>query len=851
MILTLTASESHARQLRARHNQARCDAGERAWPAAPILSLDRYVRDCWLKSWPPDQLLSPGQERLLWQQLLDADETNEALLAPRQLVPRLADSWKRAAAWEIDWRSGPHWSEEQRCFARLAAAFEQRLQREGLITTAQLPDTLRRQSPRGRFPEAIQLAVPLQVLPPDRQRLLRHWQDHGTRIEEPARPPAPPPAAWHCEDRAAQWQAIAAAIRPALDRRIVIAVPRLDAALRAEITLHWRSELAPWVLQGAPDSAPWQFEPADSLADQPAVAAACLALQPAPTDNRFEILSRLLLNPQLFPAEELTATARLEAQLRERGPRFGIGALAPDPADTDHHARRLRQFVACVQGTPRRAGARDWLTHWRQRWQALELATSGPDWPLGEEFDQALLEFCGLDPWLGQVDAATAVGWLQQITGQARFRPTPSHQPTVTICDFRGALGLDADWLILANVDNRQCPAPARPDPLLNLDQQLAVGLPEASARGQLDLAREQLDRLGRQAPRLSVYCALSDTQGAPQSPCPLLPAEWQPAPPAPGREARPVAVLPGEDPVPPLAPERARRQSGGQRIVQAQAYGSFFAFVRHRLNVSALPVPLLGLSPRDQGLWIHAVLRAFWSEHRSQTRLLALSPAELEADLAPRCAALTDRYLPRSRYGEGLRALERDRVLRACLDWLAHEKQRQDPFEVLHCELALNHRIEPLSMDLRIDRIDRCATRDGPRYLIIDYKTGTAGRHRFWETHQCYEPQLPLYAVSDGLGALGVPQVDGICFAHVIDGDPKFVASLNWRSRLIKPQKKPFFTDWEGTLAAWRQRLDELVRDYLAGGAMIDGRQDYRRELAVADLLPLIDTLPEFPVDE
>ncbi len=862
--LTLTASETQARALRLRHNLRARDDGATVWPAPQILSLDQFLRQQWLLSWPDEQLLSDSQELCLWhsavEQALRADpDQDDMLIGQRALARQFMQTAQLAARWCIDTTEGPLWTAEQRLFREAQVRVDAQLKSRAALTTRQLAQAYIRGLDTGAIsaPRALNwhpaTGTPLPYQSEVIHALAAHHCEVHTQPPREARPDAPL-CGFLSADEESMWlalgQRLEAALRSNPQHTLLIAVPRLDADLEQRITSCWRQCFAADVLatDSNGDTPLWGFQRSPALAHHPAVDLALRIIELRARDIRFQNLSNILLHPLLFRGVWRDVCAVTERRLRAQGTRHDIGAVLRHlPQDAPAELRqRLQQLATTVKDTPSRARPLDWLGHWRRCWLAVGYHTSGEEWPLREEFDQVLLEFAGLDSSLGEINAAEASSWLQQIAQRQRYQAEGARDAPIQICELLEAVDQPAQQVYVANMHDRAWPAAARPNPFLRLEDQLSVNLPQASANGQLEDARAIWHALLARHPSLEVWCPQSNSQGAECHPSPLVNASW-------AQVERPLlgvackhAQLPDSDPAPPLPVHRQSTQSGGVSIVQAQAHGGFFAFARHRLQLRALEQPLEGLSPLAQGNWIHHVLQTFWQAHRQQRALLALDDAELLADLTPRVAASAAQFVPLGRYGPQLQAAESDRVLRCCLRWLQHEKRRCDDFEVLHCEASLEDRIDPLQFRLRIDRIDRCLTAQGPRYLVIDYKTGGGLEERFWKTHQFYEPQLPLYATSSKLSELDVPQVDGICFAQVDETHPAFIASLNWRRKLIEEDSKAFHVDWESTLNDWRTRLSELVAAFCAGNVDYDANQDYRRRYPVADLLPLIDHLGE-----
>jgi ATP-dependent helicase/DNAse subunit B len=199
--------------------------------------------------------------------------------------------------------------------------------------------------------------------------------------------------------------------------------------------------------------------------------------------------------------------------------------------------------------------------------------------------------------------------------------------------------------------------------------------------------------------------------------------------------------------------------------------------------------------------------LKTFVIKHVRQVVQQALSPAV--RDRMPR------RYLE----------LEELRLARHVVEWLEFEAARV-AFEVAETEAGRPVSIAGLNFDLRLDRIDRL--NDGS-LLVIDYKTGDV-THKSWELPRPDDVQLPLYAgfaldrENELLGGLVFAKVrpgDKSFAGHVGDPTGALVASLKSTSALAK---NPLTAE---QLEDWRNYIQQLARDFLAGRADVDPR-DY-----------------------
>jgi hypothetical protein len=77
------------------------------WEDADILPLDALVARLWEDALysdaaPAPPLLTPAQERALWEQAIAASKWGKALLSPSQAAARAMDAWRLAHEWRIE-----------------------------------------------------------------------------------------------------------------------------------------------------------------------------------------------------------------------------------------------------------------------------------------------------------------------------------------------------------------------------------------------------------------------------------------------------------------------------------------------------------------------------------------------------------------------------------------------------------------------------------------------------------------------------------------------------------------------------------------------------------------------------
>ena len=107
----------------------------------------------------------------------------------------------------------------------------------------------------------------------------------------------------------------------------------------------------------------------------------------------------------------------------------------------------------------------------------------------------------------------------------------------------------------------------------------------------------------------------------------------------------------------------------------------------------------------------------------------------------------------------------------------------------------------------------------------MIDYKTGIVSV-KSWELPRPDDVQLPLYAGFALDGELG-----GLVFAKVRPGDLAFAGHVGNPAATLFAGLKSNSALAKNALTAeqltgWRQRIEQLARDFLAGRAEVDPRE-------------------------
>jgi probable DNA repair protein len=431
-----------------------------------------------------------------------------------------------------------------------------------------------------------------------------------------------------------------------------------------------------------------------------------------------------------------------------------------------------------------------------------------------DRWSRLLDEFAALDAVAPRMDAHDALGRLRELAADSRHQPA-SGDAAITLSAALQDPVVHYDGIWVMGVAEARWPAPPRPDAYVALQEQRLHHWPGSSAaerRAQAEwaLSRWQL-RTGELV--LSHPAMEGDLRHRPTS---LLAraSEWQEygsdvASPRHGY-SRPFGdqqfpAVPADSLVKPL--------TGGVERLRVQRDCGFRAQAQWRLKAMA-PEPLSdGLTAPARGTLLHRLLEGVWGELRGQAQLLALDPVAEAALLARHWnEAVAGDAVPGARWWPpALRARERARALAIMSEVLQLERVRA-PFTVQERELKLQWPADGARLNLRIDRVD--ATGDGGR-VLLDYKSGAAGRMKLHEGE--LEPlQLALYVAA--LAARGQSVVAAALFS-LKPGEVGISGIAT--AGLALPGVKPL-DDWQGAGAQWEHELLELLASHLAGSGTL-----------------------------
>lgn len=583
----------------------------------------------------------------------------------------------------------------------------------------------------------------------------------------------------------------------------------------------------------------------------------------------FLAVSALLRSPFLAGAEEEGAwRATLDAALRElAAPEISLFSLqkilklADQPGLALVLSRcgklcaRIDQ-VASLGSLPsrRRGDARqqpspqDWGRHFANVLTAWgfpgEAALNSVEYQVLEKFRDALESLATLRAVQPRMKSEVALAQLRRILADTVFQPESSagaagDGPPIQVLGILESAGQRFDALWVTGLSDEAWPLAARPAPFIPAVLQRIAGVTEASAAASLALDQRITASWCSSAGEVVFsHAQLESGRNANEQVreasalirrIPLSAAADMPGVLAPPDYAGALREAGMREPIPDSAFEVLPAPTvihGGSSVIRDQAACPFRAFARHRLLTRTLEVPHAGLDAAERGTLLHRVLSLAWGRIGSHAGLLSLDDTRLDEVVHAAVAqAISEAHTNGIESLTGRFAdIEQARLTRLTGEWLEYERERA-PFEVVERERKRPVTLSGLSMNLRLDRLDRLA--DGT-HALIDYKTGAA-KFTSWLGDRPDEPQLPLYLLT------AEQPISALAFARLKRGERGKVFGFEGVSAVdnLLPDVAPIeqkrgmdkkgYISWDVLVQEWETTLDALARGFAGGAAQVD----------------------------
>ena len=855
--LVVSASDRAARAIAAAFHHARRAEGLKAWSAPRVMDWQRFVRVAWDEQSADGRLLlNPLQEQSLWAAIAAESGHSAVLLeGPRRRLAALAmEAHQLLCLYAPQYLARParsSWQQDAAAFSNWLLTLEATCRDGNLLSTSNLPLELNPLLQANRADRQPLLLAGFDRLLPVQRSIFDSW---GEWREIPTGEPARQIRSYRAADTkrelaaCAQWCSRQIAAHP----QVRLLIVTQDAAKR-------RGEIERAFLKHAGDGAPPSFE--FSLG---------IPLIQTSLARSAHLLLRWLASPLeeheldwLFSAGQATSSVQEAAALqsamrvmRRRGlerVQWSLMAFTHQPASVPLPATWVQRMTEAQRRLKTASQRPQTPLDWAGLVPQL-LETVGWPGPVfsSAEFQierrwQQVVETCGSLGFDGRrIDWRDFLSELTHALTETLFAPESQDAP-ILIAGPAESAGLTADAIWFLGADEDAWPARGSMHPLLPFDVQREARMPHASPQLDWELADTVTRRLLASAPEIHFSYALQK-DGVDARPSRLITQFADTPQPLPAELADPArrqplavdfadysriplkaATTQVEESVQNVvgdASAESHTVQGGSTVLTYQSQCPFKAFATARLAAQSWEPAQAGLSPALRGQLLHAVMHAVWGGPPDGIRTL------------DQCKELTDRTsfvethvhrvlaeeLPSSareqmppRYLE----LEEQRLTRLVSEWLEFEITRL-PFSVAATEVDATPTVAGLTLKLRLDRVDRL--NDGS-LLVVDYKTGDVSP-KSWELPRPDDVQLPLYAGFALGGGLG-----GLVFAKIRPGNHCLAGRVgNAASTLFSDLKKNSALVKDALTAEllmdWRENIEQLARDFIAGRAEVDPRE-------------------------
>ena len=842
----VTADGVAARQIEIYLAQQNLVEGRTAWTAPAVFSYKAWIKT--LCAHNPDtensQLLSPGQVRSLWRQIVENSEVADRLIGSHNVVQWALEAAQRLRNWEID-VSRLRARDDDLDFASFldwSRTYSKILARAGWLDPGDAEVALSSHV-KGLRKDAEGVSIWADFDPmPAQSKLREQLRRHGHRF----RSWKPSNINETCcrvvlaeindEIRVAgRWAAEKLSKNP--DNRIGIVIPDLRSR-RDEVHCILGEALNPKQSYLGDKTAPGFINlGGEPSIQEPLIGSALTALELFSSRGRFGTFSRWLRSPFFVTqAQEAETRAQLEIDLRalvSAQLRFldamQTGELTSRiQTNSPALAATLTEAVRLVGREAERATLTHWIDVWRRLLRHLGWFGDSVSSSALSAWESTLNEIILLTPVVGELSYTQALSELRSSLTQPQYvGPTPLSG--VFVMDRLEDIGPGYDGIWVAGLTDSRWPQPDQPNPILPLELQRAHGMPLSSPTMALEHSQRATQRLVEQGREVILsYPRLLDEH--PTQPSPLIQQYPEVTERELLREADPRASCQLyasksrqsiDDKVPPL-PDRQLR--GGARALTLQASCPLRAFLEIRLTARPLETVCRGLSARHRGIAAHKAMELLFLQLPKQSELGQWGSRELETRIISSVEqALQERFGPSRSFLHALFRLEAERLCFLLSDFLVQELKRTE-FKVSATEERVSIQIGGLDLRCQADRADLVGAENlDAGVAIIDYKTGSSSSPTDWLRDRPRDVQLPLYALAIG---------DAVTATVIVDLQPDGVRYKGLWPRGVFPGRStrlPEGRTWTMQLDLWRRQLELLTQEFSDGdGRIFESEKKY-----------------------
>ena len=839
-VTVITPTQRLSRHIRYQYANEQMAQGKQAWQTPDCLPWTawclRSFESLSLRTKGDEILLNKLQQQWLWQEIISQSKYKNQLLQVTATAKQVAQAYQLAKEWCVPiFPSDTYLSEDSFAFKNWADSYDKQKRDNDWLDDACLPDYI---------------AAYIQELKPSLNKIVFYDFDQfttqqlnlkqalieaGIDIEE-INVVDQNQSSSVSELNSQESEILAAACwaKEHLEKEshatIGIIAPNLSA-IRDKVEYGFASVLTPqkWFEPDQAIQKPYSISLGKPLSNYALINTATNLLSLGKRKVSINTLSLLLHSPFLKGANEESAVrAKFDAALRRIGEQqLGFKTLywiaeerCKEYEQCEEFIQLLKIFEISFLSNAKKKTLRQWTLNFSEwltdfGWPG-ERNLNSDEHQVLMAWQTALTQLGSLDGLSKPVNFSTALFQLKKLLSDTRFQPETLETP-IQILGMTGAAGMQFDYLWVLNMRDEYWPALMPVNAFLPIAVQRDFNIPNAHAETQLKLAKDITDKLIRSAKEVVLSYANQDNDRLCR-PSPLIKTIQSGTYGIEQYNDYKNTIFESsqlETFVDIAAPEIPAGQTanGGSTLFKDQSACPFKAFARHRLHAEALQQTDIGLSAAERGNLVHRALQYLWQRLKTLENLKYRTALELEKiihSVVLEAIKLQTSQQPET-FADRFTELEQLRLEKILKQWLLIEKDRSD-FKVIATEEWKTIVFEDIELYLRVDRVDELA--DG-RCVILDYKTGPVSKND-WETENPNDPQLPLYAVTNG------QQVAAIAFASLKPGKMGFVGLAD-TDDILPRVKQDADLLWQEKLDNWEQILIKLANDFRNGIAVVD----------------------------
>jgi len=501
----VTVNQRLSRYLINHFNQQQIDLGKSVWETPDILPYSAWLKRTYDQArYLPDRelsenlkiLLSPAQERYVWEQVIKDSESANVLLRIPETAKAAAKAWEMCKQWQLSYHElsqAP--PEDTLAFLDWAKIFEQECRESNWLDAATLPDTLIQMFSSKSIPVPGQLILAgFDELSPQQKTLVKTLEGLGCQVFLLAESGVLS-VARRCEVADTETEITAAALwaRDCLEQnpiaRIGIVVRDINA-LRFSLIRIFDDVFHPSMVlfPVSPAKRAYNISLGQPLADYPIISTALMILNFVFCPLSVDEYSLLLRSPFLGGADKETSKrAMLDARIRENGetalPVNALIYFSDEHKGKDYHPgvfcpelnKRLNDFKDAIDEISKKQLPSGWVRGFIKLLDALGWSKgrslSSEEFQTVNAWHETLHEFSLLDPVCGDLDIHAAICLLKQTINSKIFQPETDDVP-VQIMGMLETVGERFDHAWIMGLDAESWPTAAKPSPFLPITVQ-------------------------------------------------------------------------------------------------------------------------------------------------------------------------------------------------------------------------------------------------------------------------------------------------------------------------------------------------------------------------------------------